>query len=126
MATAFWRAVDAARMRQPERRACAGAIAASGRGRFASGKGHADGIPDREDPVAGYGVVVGGQVFPLEIFPGHEVSSSFGDGEIARYVPTLPEFLLGVGGLGATLLLTVVGVRAFDFMPQDDFVSAKS
>ena len=70
--------------------------------------------------------IVGGQVFPLEIFPGHEVSSSFGDGEIARYVPTLPEFLLGVGGLGATLLLTVVGVRAFDFMPQDDFVSAKS
>ncbi|MDO8904998.1 NrfD/PsrC family molybdoenzyme membrane anchor subunit [Hydrogenophaga sp.] len=72
-----------------------------------------------------YVFIIGGQAFPLEIFPGHEVSSSFGDGVIASYVPSLPEFLLGVGGLGAALLLTVVGVRAFDFMPQDDFVSAK-
>ena len=73
-----------------------------------------------------YVFIVGGQAFPLEIFPGHTVSSSFGDGAIASYAPSLPEFLLGVGGLGAALLLTVVGVRAFDFMPQDDFVSAKS
>ena len=73
-----------------------------------------------------YVFIIGGQAFPLEIFPGHTVSSSFGDGAIASYVPSLPEFLLGVGGLGAALLLTVVGVRAFDFMPQDDFVSAKS
>lgn len=73
-----------------------------------------------------YVFIIGGQAFPLEIFPGHEVSSSFGDGAIAGYVPSLPEFLLGVGGLGAALLLTVVGVRAFDFMPQDDFVSVKS
>ena len=73
-----------------------------------------------------YVFIIGGQAFPLEIFPGHAVSSSFGDGAIASYVPSLPEFLLGVGGLGAALLLTVVGVRAFDFMPQDDFVSAKA
>lgn len=73
-----------------------------------------------------YVFIIGGQAFPLEIFPGHAVSSSFGDGAIASYVPSLPEFLLGIGGLGAALLLTVVGVRAFDFMPQDDFVSAKS
>ena len=52
--------------------------------------------------------------------------SQLGDGAIATYVPSLPEFLLGVGGLGAALLLTVVGVRALDFMPQDDFTSAKS
>ena len=73
-----------------------------------------------------YVFIIGGQAFPLEIFPGHEVSSSFGDGAIASYVPSMPEFLLGVGGLGAALLLTVVGVRAFDFMPQDDIVSVKS
>lgn len=73
-----------------------------------------------------YVFIIGGQAFPLEIFPGHAVSSSFGDGAIANYVPSLPEFLLGVGGLGAALLLTVVGIRVFDFMPQDDFVSAKS
>lgn len=73
-----------------------------------------------------YVFIIGGQAFPLEIFPGHKVSSSFGDGAIASYVPSMPEFLLGVGGLGAALLLTVVGVRAFDFMPQDDIVSVKS
>lgn len=73
-----------------------------------------------------YVFIIGGQAFPLEIFPGHAVSSSFGDGAIASYVPSLPELLLGVGGLGAALLLTVMGIRAFDFMPQDDFVSAKS
>ncbi len=69
--------------------------------------------------------IIGGQVFPLEIFPGHVVSSSFGDGAVARYSPSLPELLLGVGGLGAAFLLTVVGVRVLDFMPQDDFALAK-
>ena len=63
--------------------------------------------------------VIGGQAFPLEIFPGREVSSSFADGAVAHYVPSLPEFLLGVGGLGAAFLLTTVGVRAFDFLPED-------
>ncbi len=68
--------------------------------------------------------IIGGQAFPLEIFPGHVVSSSFADGAVEHYVPSLPELLLGVGGLGAAFLLTIVGVRAFDFLPQDDFVAA--
>jgi molybdopterin-containing oxidoreductase family membrane subunit len=66
--------------------------------------------------------IIGGQAFPLEIFPGHVVSSSFADGAVAPYAPSLPEWLLGMGGLGAAFVLTTVGVRAFDFMPQDDFV----
>jgi molybdopterin-containing oxidoreductase family membrane subunit len=69
--------------------------------------------------------IIGGQAFPLEVFPGHAVSSSFADGAVEHYVPSLPEFLLGVGGLGAAFLLTVVGVRAFDFLPQDDLAAAK-
>jgi hypothetical protein len=40
--------------------------------------------------------------------------------------PRWPEFLLGVGGLGAAFVMTVVGVRVLDFMPQDDFAAAKS
>ncbi len=72
-----------------------------------------------------YVFIIGGQAFPLDLFPGHVVSSSFGDGQVATYVPTWPELLLGVGGLGAAFLLTLLGIRAFDFMPQDDFVSAK-
>jgi Ni/Fe-hydrogenase subunit HybB-like protein len=63
--------------------------------------------------------IVGGQAYPLEIFPGHEVSSSFGDGRIAHYVPRWPEWLLGVGGLAAAFLLTTVGVRVLDVLPRD-------
>ena len=70
--------------------------------------------------------IIGGQAFPLEIFPGFVASSTFADGAVEHYVPSLPEFLLGVGGLGAAFLLTTVGVRIFDFLPQDDFVAVKS
>ena len=72
-----------------------------------------------------YVFIIGGQAFPLDLLPGHELSSSFGDGQIARYVPSLPEFLLGVGGMGAAFLITLVGIRALDFMPQDDFAPAR-
>jgi len=63
--------------------------------------------------------IVGGQAFPLEIFPGFMASSSFADGAIALYQPSLPEFLLGIGGLGAATVLIAVGVRVLDFMPKD-------
>jgi Ni/Fe-hydrogenase subunit HybB-like protein len=71
-----------------------------------------------------YVFIIGGQAFPLDIFPGHAVTSSFGDGAIERYAPSWPELLLGVGGLGAAFVLTTVGVRVLDFMPPDDVVPA--
>jgi molybdopterin-containing oxidoreductase family membrane subunit len=64
--------------------------------------------------------IIGGQAFPLEIFPGHMVSSSFADGAIEHYVPRLPEWLLGLGGVGVAFVLTAIGVRVLDFMPRDD------
>ena len=67
-----------------------------------------------------YVFIIGGQAFPLELFPGREVSSSFLDGQIAPYAPSLPELLLGIGGVGLAFLITTVGVRAFDFLPVDD------
>jgi len=70
-----------------------------------------------------YVFIIGGQVFPLEIFPGHQVRSSFGDGAIGRYVPSWPELLLGLGGIGAAFVLTIVGVRVLDFLPRDDVPS---
>ena len=66
-----------------------------------------------------YAFIVGGQAYPLEIFPGHEVRSSFGDGVVARYVPSLPEVLLGIGGVGAAFLVTLVGMHLFDMKPRD-------
>lgn len=64
--------------------------------------------------------IVGGQAFPLEIFPGYAASSSFADGAIAPYTPSLPEWLLGAGGLGAAFVLTAAGLRVLDFMPPDE------
>lgn len=68
--------------------------------------------------------IVGGQAFPLEIFPGHIVSSVIGDGAVTPYVPRWPEWLLGFGGVAAAFLMTLIGVRVLDFMPRDDSVAA--
>jgi len=66
-----------------------------------------------------YVFIIGGQAFPLSIFPGYEVSSSFGDGQIATYQPSIYEFLLGFGGLAIAFVITTVSVRVLNFMPQD-------
>lgn len=73
-----------------------------------------------------YVLIIGGQAFPLSIFPGMKESSSFYDGVIHWYTPSLPEFLLGVGGLAIALLLTVVAVRILPFVPQDDYLDEKA
>ncbi len=67
-----------------------------------------------------YVFIIGGQAFPLEIFPGYEARSTFGDGAVSRYAPSLPEILLGVGGVGVAFLFTTIGVRVLRFLPQDD------
>ncbi len=67
-----------------------------------------------------YAFIVGGQAWPLDLFPGYAASSTFGDGAIASYAPSLPEVVLGVGGLAVAFLITVVGVRVLRFLPQDD------
>jgi len=66
-----------------------------------------------------YVLVIGGQAFPLSIFPGFEVNSSFGDGEIGLYQPSILEFLLGLGGVGIAFLITAVGIRVLDFVPHE-------
>jgi Ni/Fe-hydrogenase subunit HybB-like protein len=71
-----------------------------------------------------YVFIVGGQAFPLEIFPGWQATSSFGDGAVTHYVPRLPEWLLGLGGLGAAFVLTTIGVRVLDVLPRDENLKA--
>lgn len=66
-----------------------------------------------------YVFVIGGQAFPLSIFPGYEVSSTFGDGAIGLYQPSLPELALGLGGVGVAFLITAVGIRTLNFVPQE-------
>jgi molybdopterin-containing oxidoreductase family membrane subunit len=68
-----------------------------------------------------YVIVIGGQAFPMAIFPGKTiVSSGFFDGVNGQpflYSPTLAETLLGIGGIALTLLLTFVAIRVLRFLP---------
>jgi len=66
-----------------------------------------------------YVFIIGGQAYPLSIFPGYQANSSFGDGQIASYHPSLYEFMLGFSGLAIAFVIAIVGVRVLNFMPQD-------
>jgi molybdopterin-containing oxidoreductase family membrane subunit len=65
-----------------------------------------------------YVIIIGGQAFPMELFPGKEVSSSFYDGVVGSYAPSLPEIVLGIGGVAIALAATFVGVRVLRFLPS--------
>ncbi len=64
-----------------------------------------------------YVIVIGGQSWPLTLFPGMEVSSSFFDGVIVDYSPRLPEFALGMGGIALSGLIVLFGVKVLRFLP---------
>ncbi len=65
-----------------------------------------------------YVIIIGGQVVPLEIFPGKEVvESGFFDGIIANYAPSLWEVLLGIGGMAIGLLVAALGLVILPFLP---------
>ncbi|NQV21484.1 MAG: polysulfide reductase NrfD, partial [Rhodospirillales bacterium] len=64
-----------------------------------------------------YVIIIGGQAYPLVLFPGMEVASSFQDGVIARYTPSLFEVLLGLGGVALALLAVVLGPLVLRFLP---------
>jgi molybdopterin-containing oxidoreductase family membrane subunit len=66
-----------------------------------------------------YVFIIGGQAFPLNIFPGYTATSSFADGQVAAYSPSIYEFMLGFGGLAIAFITTTVSVRVLNFMPQD-------
>ena len=64
-----------------------------------------------------YVIVVGGQAYPLEIFPGFDVSSSFFDGVVNSYSPSLWEILLGIGGVAVSILMVSAAMRVLPFVP---------
>jgi molybdopterin-containing oxidoreductase family membrane subunit len=65
-----------------------------------------------------YIIVVGGQAYPLEIFPGYEVSSSFADGAINSYTPSMLELILGLGGVALALAITIIGMKFLRILPN--------
>jgi len=66
-----------------------------------------------------YVIIIGGQAYPLNIFPGKQIiESSFFDGVVAHYQPSVPEFLLAFGGLAMAVLMVVVAMKALQFLPN--------
>ncbi len=66
-----------------------------------------------------YVIIIGGQAYPLVLFPGMEESSLFHDGIVASYAPSIWEFLLGLTGVAISLIITVAGLGALGFLPED-------
>ncbi|VAX06491.1 Sulfite reduction-associated complex DsrMKJOP protein DsrP (= HmeB) [hydrothermal vent metagenome] len=65
-----------------------------------------------------YVIIVGGQAFPLVLFPGMEVESSFFDGMVNHYAPTLPEIMLGLGGVATAMITVALAIKVLRFLPE--------
>lgn len=65
-----------------------------------------------------YVTLIGGQAYPQILFPGMIESSSFFDGEIHPYAPSLPEVLLGIGGIALAASIVAVALRALAMLPE--------
>jgi molybdopterin-containing oxidoreductase family membrane subunit len=74
-----------------------------------------------------YVTIIGAQAYPLDMFPGLVESSSFYDGEIHGYAPSMPELFLGLGGVAIALLVTTFAVKVLRLLPAslDDATVAK-
>ncbi|WP_455221524.1 NrfD/PsrC family molybdoenzyme membrane anchor subunit [Kaarinaea lacus] len=64
-----------------------------------------------------YVIIIGGQAYPMDLFPGYEVTSSFFDGIVNSYTPSIYEIGLGVGGSAFAIALVLVGVKILRFLP---------
>ena len=51
------------------------------------------------------------------LFPGKEVKSSFFDGVINHYAPSLPETLLGLGGMALGVAITLLAAKVLRILP---------
>ena len=64
-----------------------------------------------------YTIIIGGQAYPLEMFPGYEVSSTFFDGVVNDYTPSVYEIALGVGGVAISLVIVAFIIKVLPFLP---------
>lgn len=65
-----------------------------------------------------YVTLIGGQAYPQILFPGMIESSSFFDGEIHPYTPSLVELLLGLGGVALAAAIIAVALRVLALLPE--------
>ena len=67
-----------------------------------------------------YVIIIGGQAYPLDIFPGKEVISSGFFDDVSRhlYTPSVWEIMLGLGGIAISALLTLLALKILPFVPH--------
>ena len=66
-----------------------------------------------------YLYVIVSQAYPQPVWPGLQVTSAWGDGEVASYVPSAAEFFLGLGGVAVALAALLAGCLLFRIVPID-------
>jgi len=65
-------------------------------------------------------IIIGGQAYPLSIFPDHQIiESTFFDNVVHSYLPSAYELGLGIGGLTLASLIILIGIANFKFIPKD-------
>jgi molybdopterin-containing oxidoreductase family membrane subunit len=65
-----------------------------------------------------YATVIGGEAFPITIFPGMQVSSSAFDGAVHPYWPSLPELALGLGAVGVAGVVLLMAMWVLPLLPD--------
>ena len=65
-----------------------------------------------------YVTIIGGQAYPLQLFPGMQVSSTFFDGVVHPYVPSTPEIFLGLGGVAVAAVIVLIAIKLLRFLPE--------
>ncbi len=63
-----------------------------------------------------YVIIIGGQAYPLMLFPGMEVVSDLAGG-VTAYAPSGYEIALGVGGIAFALLAVALAIKVLPFLP---------
>ena len=69
-----------------------------------------------------YIIVIPGQVLPMEIFPGMNVTSDFQDGQVNDYSISLAEALYGLGLTAFVFFLYVLALKFFELMPEEALI----
>lgn len=64
-----------------------------------------------------YVIIIGGQLYPLVLFPNAEVSSTYYDGTITQYSASFVELALGVGGMALSFILVFIAVNVLRIVP---------
>ena len=66
-----------------------------------------------------YVIIVGGQSYPMELFPGFTATSEFYDGAITTYSASIHEYMLGIGGVALSLFAVGVAAKILRVLPTN-------